>query len=116
MFNIKILLPILGLSLAAGVATASPGEYETYYQNRGPVPFEALDLDRNGVVTAEEHAKVRSQRHAYLANRGYPMRNAANAPAFEQIDRDASGSISREELNQWRSQRMQQRRMGCKPW
>ena len=116
MFNKKLIVTILGLSLAAGVAIASPGEYESFYQKRGPVPFEVLDLDKNGVVTAAEHAKVRAERHAYLAERGYPMRNAANAPAFEQIDKDASGAISREELNQWRSERMQQKCMRQSRW
>ncbi|MCB1792760.1 MAG: EF-hand domain-containing protein [Gammaproteobacteria bacterium] len=107
----------LGALLAAGVALASDdtAEREALYERRGPLPFEAYDLDGNGVVTAAEHAQVRSERQALRASRGYPMRGAGNAPAFEAIDRDGNGSIDRSELTSWHQQRMQQRFAGRMP-
>lgn len=114
MFSKTILISALGIALAAGSAAASPGEdeREEYYERRGPMPFEVMDLNRDGVVTAEEHAQVRGERHRVRAEQGYPMRRAAEAPDFEQIDRDGNGSIDRGELSDWQAQRMQQRGMG----
>ena len=107
-------LATLGAVLLTGAAIASPGEYERdeHYERRGPMPFEVLDLNRDGTVSAEEHARVRSERHAERAEHGYRLRNAGNAPSFEQIDRDSNGSIDREELSQWQAQRMQERQAG----
>ena len=114
MFNIKVFYFTLVLALLAGTAMASPDEYEReeYYERRGPMPFEVYDLNQDGVVTAEEHAQVRRDRQAIRARSGYPMRNAASAPSFEQIDTDKSDSISREELSTWHTQRMRNRAMG----
>ncbi len=106
MFNKTLICSAIGLSLLAGTAMASPDEYEReeYYERRGPMPFEVLDLNGDGVVTAEEHARVRSERQAFRSAQGYPMRNASSAPRFEKIDTDANGSISRDELSAWQLQ------------
>lgn len=100
MLNNKVLITALGLSLIAGAVHASSEEYEreAYYQGRGPMPFEVFDIDRDGVVTVQEFEQVRGQRQATRAQMGYPMRNAARAPSFEQLDRDGDGSIDRDEL------------------
>ena len=113
MLSSRFQIAALGIVLAAGVA-ASPGddEYREYYERRGPVPFEVMDLNADGVVTAQEHQQVRAERQRIRAEQGYPMRRAASAPHFEQIDRDGNGSIDREELSDWQAQRMQQRGMG----
>ena len=100
---------ILGIALVAGMAVASPDEY---YADRGPMPFELVDLDKDGVVTAEEYTQVRSQRQAYRSGQGYPMRHASSAPRFQQIDRDADGSISEQEFAQHQAMRMNNRHMG----
>lgn len=107
----RILVSTMSLALITGIASASPGEYERrdYYEHRGPMPFEVIDLDRDGVVTADEHAQVRSERYAARAQQGYPMRNAGSAPSFEQMDSDGNGSISRDELAEFQALRMQQR-------
>ena len=114
MLSSKSLVPVLGLALAAGVAIASPGEYQRdeYYQQRGPLPFGVVDLNQDGVVTAEEYTQVRNERRAYRASQGYRMRNAGCAPQFAQIDSDADGSISEQEFAQHQASRMQGRHMG----
>ncbi len=117
MIKPTLFLSTLGLALLVGAAGASPGEYERqeYYERRGPMPFELMDLNRDGVVTTEEHAQVRNERRQARTQMGYPMRNAPYAPAFEQIDSDGNGSISHEELSAWHTQRMQQRGMRMGP-
>ena len=102
----------LALALLGGAAAASEYEYEEGYEGRGPVPFEAMDRNRDGVVTADEHAQVHRERYEYREQRGYPMRNAAGPEDFDRIDADRDGSLSREELSTWQAQRMQQRGMG----
>ena len=103
------LLGLLSVALLSGPALSSPDEYERNYLQRGPMPFEALDLNGDGVVTAEEHATVRAERQAARVKAGYMMRNAGKAPAFEQIDQDGSGAISPDELSKWHERRFQQR-------
>jgi hypothetical protein len=103
----SLMIPTLSLALLAGTALASPGEDERheYYERRGPLPFEVMDLNGDGVVTRAEHAQVRTERQRVRSEQGYPMRNAGAAPVFEQIDRDGSGVIERSELNEWHAQR-----------
>jgi hypothetical protein len=111
MLSHKILVPALGILVALSTAVSASGyEREDYYERRGPMPFALMDLDGDGVVSAEEHAKVRAERQQVRAAQGYPMRRAASAPGFGQIDADGNGAIDRDELSTWQAQRMQQ---GC---
>lgn len=115
----KTLIVSAALVALSGAAIASPGEYgeyEEYYERRGPMPFEVLDRNDDGVITAEEHAKVRAERMQSRAEHGYRMRNAGRAPRFEQIDSDADGSISPNELQQFHAQRHQQRMERGRGW
>jgi hypothetical protein len=104
------LLGLLTVALLSGAAFSSQGDYEKYYLQRGPMPFEVMDINGDGVITAQEQAAVRSQRHAARAKAGYMMRNLNKAPTFEQIDLDESGTISRNELSTWHARCFQQRR------
>ena len=117
MLRNKLFTYALSLALLTGVAGASPGEYERheYYEHRGPMPFEVIDLDKDGVITAEEHAQVRSERHVARARQGYPMRRAGSAPSFEEMDSNDDESISREELTAHQARRMQQRQVMGRP-
>jgi hypothetical protein len=114
MMSKKILVPALGILVSLGTAvSASDYDREDYYERRGPMPFEVMDLNGDGVVTAQEHAQVRAERQAYRTQQGYPMRRAASAPGFESIDLDDDGSIDRDELSTWQAQKMTQRGRGC---
>ena len=106
--NTKLtLLGFLSLVLLAGSAVSSPGEYEKFYLQRGPMPFEAMDLNGDGVISTAEHAKVRSERHAARMNAGYRMRNVNKATGFEQADLDGNGTLTRDELAKCQSRRFQ---------
>ena len=102
----KIVVPALGLAMAVGIANAQQGQYNP--SQRGPVPFNAMDQNRDGVVSAEEHEKMRAERRKARTEQGNRMRNAGDAPSFGQIDLDGDGVASREELNQAQQKRMQQ--------
>ncbi len=114
MLNKMIATSALGLIVLAGAAVASSDDNERSeaYERRGPLPYEVMDLNKDGVVTTDEHAQVHRERHEYRAQQGYPMRRAPGPEAFEQIDADGDGSISRDELASWQAQRMQSRGMG----
>lgn len=103
----------LALSVAAGVGLAAEQSgAQAIYAQRGPVPFEVLDRDGNGVVTADEHGQVHRERYEYRMQHGYPLRNGPTAPSFGSVDRNRDGGVTRDELMDWRDQRMQQRGMG----
>jgi hypothetical protein len=101
---------LLATGLTAGWVTASPGEVDDdAYQRRGPLPFQAFDQNDDGSLSSDEFYDVHAARMKYRAEHGFPMRNAAQAPSFEQIDVDGNGSISPDELSKYQSERMQQR-------
>ena len=104
----------LAAALLSAAVLASPGEYDRdhYYERPGPMPFELLDLNDDGKVTADEHAQARAERHRYRAEHGYRMRGMQSAPDFDRMDRNGNGAIDRDELTQWQTQRMQQRQAG----
>ncbi len=113
MWNKKTLYSALGVLIAGSASVyASDYEREDYYERRGPMPFEVMDLNSDGVITTAEHEQVRADRQKVRSEHGYPMRRAASAPKFEQIDLNDDGSIDRDELSAWRAQNWQQRGTG----
>ena len=71
--------------------------------------FFGFDADGDGVVSRQEFEQGRAQRRAERAQQGYPMRNQANAPSFEEIDRNGNGVVTAREFDEFRAQRMRQR-------
>ena len=91
---------LVATALVGGLAIAStdgPDGYENTYLQRGPIPFEAFDKNRDGRLSAEEFYDVRAARQAYRAKQGYRLRRAAHAPSFAIIDTDGDGTISPDE-------------------
>jgi len=108
MLNKTITASTLSLLLLAGAAIASSdeGERDALYAGRGPLPFAVMDLNKDGVVTGEEHAQIHRERHEYRAQQGYPMRNATGGVSnFEAVDADRNGAVSSEEFSAWQAQR-----------
>jgi Ca2+-binding EF-hand superfamily protein len=115
--NTKVFLTLMaGVVMAASfAAVAGPGWNRGGCQQQ-PTAFEKFDLNSDGLITAQEHAAVRAAKREAKARLGYPMRNAAYAPAFESIDADHSGAIDRAELAQFQANRMQARAMRQSRW
>ena len=113
MLKRKQIITTIAAVVLTGSVGASPGEYEhrEYYERRGPMPFELLDRNGDGVVSSDEHSQVRQERHAYRAGQGYPLRRANSAPDFAELDEDADGALSRDEFAAWQQQRRQQRQL-----
>lgn len=102
------LLCAMGATLgAAGLASAQP-----LPGGRGPVPFGTIDLNDDGVISAQEFADHRARRQAARAAQGRPMRNAAWAPRFEDWDRDGNGSLTPQELAEGQRARFAARHPG----
>jgi Ca2+-binding EF-hand superfamily protein len=78
------------------------------HRNQGAV-FGDFDLDGDGSITPEELEQGRAARIAERASAGYPMRNLANRPSFEELDADGNGSISREEMEAFQQRRRTER-------
>ena len=70
-------------------------------QNKGRnMPtFTDFDLNADGTLKKEEFYDARAKRMYDRAEKGYPLRNAAKAPAFEGIDTDKNGEISPTEFS-----------------
>ena len=66
---------------------------------KGQMPvYSDLDANGDGAVTAEEFYAFRSQRMAARAEEGRKMKNAANAPSFEDLDLDGDENLSEAEF------------------
>lgn len=61
--------------------------------------FSEFDLNGDGVLLKEEFYDARAKRMYRRAEQGYPMRNAAKAPAFETVDSNGDGRISPDEFS-----------------
>lgn len=70
---------------------------------RGPLSFEAHDLDKNGSISEQELSTVREQRKAAMIKSGRLGLGNANAPTFAQMDSNNDGQISKEELTTGRT-------------
>lgn len=88
------------LTAAAGAALAATTlvQAQPWGGARGPVDFDTIDTDHNGVVSAAEFAQHRAQRMAARAAEGRMLRNASRAPSFESLDRNGNGVLEPDEL------------------
>ena len=76
---------------------------------RGPVPFNAIDLDGNGSISAQEFNTVHQQRMSVRAAEGRPMRGMVNHPLYVDFDTDRDGQLTPDELAAGQQIQMQKR-------
>ena len=89
---------ILAVAAGATLAAATLVQAQPWGGARGPVGFDTIDTDHNGVVSAAEFAQHRAQRMAARAAEGRMLRNAGQAPSFESLDRNGNGVLEPDEL------------------
>jgi hypothetical protein len=106
---------LAGALAASGLTLAGP-PYAPELAPRGPLPFAAFDRNGDGQVTEQEFDDVRAARMGYRQQLGYPMRNAANAPAFGTLDRNGDGAIDPAEFRAHQQERMAARGMRGPCW
>ena len=94
---------LITLAAAPGFATdpATPA--------RGPIPFDNIDVDRNGFVSQEEFQQAHTERLQKRNAGQNQYRYMGEAPDHAAIDGDHDGRVSREELQSHRQERMLQR-------
>ncbi|MCF6240210.1 MAG: hypothetical protein L3J74_02555 [Bacteroidales bacterium] len=71
--------------------------------------FVDFDLNKDGVIVKAELLSVRADKQAKRAAQGFPMRNAANAPAFKTIDADGDGKVTQKEFTDFQINRKSSR-------
>ena len=104
---------ISAISLLTAAVTL--GAQAQPYGGRGPMPFGAMDLDDDGYVSSQEFSQHRSARMAARAAQGRLLRNASQAPRFENWDADGNGLLSLTEVSTGQQARFAGRRGGGRP-
>ena len=99
-------LIVMGLASVSLVSTLTA----TDLTKKGPMSFEDYDSDHNGVVTESEFYKLREKRMNLKAEQGMPMRNAGNAPTFEQFDTNGDKQLTKMELLEGQMKNMSERK------
>lgn len=114
--RMKIPAVYLAAMVLAALPPTSVQAQEKAMPERGPIPFEAYDLDGDGFVTEMEYTETHNKRIQERAEAGYPMRGMQErgVASFAAFDGDGDGKLTREELEagqteRWEEQRMQRR-------
>lgn len=77
---------------------------------RGPIPFEIFDANKDGYVSKNEFYDARAKRQSLKVNQGMPMKNVANAPEFSLLDQNKDGKLTKLELLEGQNTQMQKNR------
>ena len=98
------------LILVASLSVVSIGLYAQDFPQRGPIPFNTYDVNKDGLVSESEFYDTRAAKMTQKAKQGMPMRNAANAPKFSYFDTNKDGKLTKVELLEGQNKRMQKNR------
>jgi Ca2+-binding EF-hand superfamily protein len=90
------LFGVAALVVVMGVGVASAGGDVPDLPLRGPIPFEAFDLDGSGAISEQEFDQAHARRDEAREQAGLPP--AGRRHAFGDLDSDGDGEISPEEL------------------
>lgn len=105
----------MGLSFVAAVLLVS-SVYAAEIPDRGPISFEAFDVNKDGFITEDEHTKVREERIKDKQSQNQTMmRNVGNAPDFKSLDADGDGKVTKMELLEGQNKQMQENRANRGP-
>jgi len=105
---------IAAVSVFAALAATLDAQAQGY-AGRGPMPFGAMDLDADGYVSSQEFYRHREARMAARAAQGRLLRNAGQAPRFEDWDMDGDGLLSPAEVSSGQQARLYTRGPGNRP-
>lgn len=105
----------LGLSFVAAMLSLSYLN-AAEMPNRGPIPFEVYDVNKDGVITEDEYTKVREERLKQAQSQtDRMMKNVKNAPDFKTLDADGDGKVTKLELLDGQNKHMQENRANMGP-
>ncbi|MDQ1263479.1 MAG: hypothetical protein QG559_480 [Campylobacterota bacterium] len=105
----------IGLSFVAAMLLVS-NAYATEVPDRGPIPFEVFDANKDGAITEDEHTKAREERLKQAQSQNQRMmRNVENAPDFKSLDTDGDGKVTKLELLEGQNKQMQENRANKGP-
>lgn len=83
---------------------SSPASAECKHHKHQSPSYAELDANEDNAVTSEEFYAFRGKRMAERAEAGGKMKNAKNAPAFEDLDLDGDGNLSADEFAEHQAQ------------
>jgi len=95
---------ILLATCAVVVILSSPAVAEGKQHKHQCPTYSDIDSNADDAVTAEEFYKFRAARMSARAAEGRKMKNAKNAPAFEELDLDGDGNLSADEFAEHQSE------------
>lgn len=70
--------------------------------------FKMADVNGDNIVTSEEFYNNQAKNMEQKANQGKALRNAQNAPKFEDVDTNGDGKLELNEYNTFHNQRREQ--------
>lgn len=95
---------ILLATCAAVVMLSSPAFAEGKHHKHQCPAYSDIDTNADNAVTSEELYAFRAKRMAARAEAGGKMKNAKNAPTFEDLDLDGDGNLSADEFAEHQSE------------
>lgn len=97
----------LTLAVLTSISIASVTALALSSPQRGPIPFDTYDVNKDGSISENEFYDARTARMTQKAEQGMPMKNAGNAPEFSAFDTNKDGKLTKLELLEGQMKQMQ---------